>query len=65
MKLPEDKVIQIPSMTPNSSTVEQLISNLDERGILVFQVLIGQRSMELLAKKHTDAVTKPSILKPT
>jgi len=46
-------------------TLEQLIEDLDERGILVVQVLLGQQAMKLLAKKHVDAVTKPSILKPT
>lgn len=45
-------------------TVESLISGLDERGLLVFQVLLGQRCMELLSKKHSDTVIKPNILKP-
>lgn len=47
-----------------SATLEQLINNLDERGILVLQVLVGQRAMELLSKKHIAEVTKPNILKP-
>jgi hypothetical protein len=46
------------------STLENLIDNLDERGILVVQVLLGQQSMKLLSKKHIDTITKPNILKP-
>lgn len=46
------------------TTVENLISGLDERGLLVFQVLLGQRCMELLSKKHSDTITKPKVLKP-
>jgi len=46
------------------STLEDLIENLDERGILVLQVLVGQRAMALLAKKHADDVVKPKVLKP-
>lgn len=54
------------------STLEDLIDNLDERGILVLQVLVGQRAMALLSEKHIKeitkptlvGVTKPSILKP-
>lgn len=47
-----------------SNTLEELISNLDERGVLVLSVLVGQRSMELLSKKHVDTVTKPNVIKP-
>lgn len=46
------------------STLEQLIDNLDQRGILVLQVLVGQRAMALLSEKHVKEVTKPSIIKP-
>lgn len=46
------------------STLEDLISNLDQRGILVLQVLLGQRAMTLLSEKHVKEVTKPSIIKP-
>lgn len=48
----------------SETSLEQLINNLDERGILVLQVLVGQRCMELLSKKHIATVTKPSVLKP-
>ena len=47
------------------STLEQLIDNLDDRGLLVVQVLLGQQSMKLLSKKHVDQVTKPKVLKPS
>jgi len=46
------------------STLEQLIDNLDQRGILVLQVLVGQRAMALLSEKHVKQVTKPNVLKP-
>lgn len=55
---------EIKTIDQKAQTLESLVSNLDERGLLVFQVLLGQRSMELLSKKHIDTVTKPSILKP-
>jgi len=46
------------------STLEQLVDNLDQRGILVLQVLLGQQAMKLLSEKHIETVTKPSVLKP-
>ena len=46
------------------NTVENIIEGLDQRGLLVFQVLLGQQAMKLLSEKHIKAVTKPSILKP-
>jgi len=48
----------------NSNTLENLIENLDQRGLLVLQVLVGQQAMKLLSEKHIKEVTKPSILKP-
>lgn len=48
----------------SETSLEQLIDNLDQRGILVLQVLVGQRAMALLSEKHIKEVTKPSILKP-
>lgn len=53
-----------PLSLPKDNTLEGLIDNLDERGLLVLQVLLGQQAMKLLSKKHVDKVTKPSILKP-
>jgi len=46
------------------STLEQLVDNLDQRGILVLQVLLGQQAMKLLSEKHIETVTKPLVLKP-
>lgn len=48
----------------NPYTLESLIEGLDQRGILVLQVLLGQRAMKLLSDKHIKEVTKPSVLKP-
>ncbi len=44
-------------------TVERLIEDLDQRGLLVFLVLLGQQSMKLLSEEHITKITKPSILK--
>lgn len=46
-------------------TLEGLIENLDQRGVLILLVLLGQQAMKLLAEKHVAEVTKPNILKPT
>lgn len=48
----------------NSATLEGLIEGLDQRGLLVLQVLLGQQAMKLLSDKHVKEVTKPSVLKP-
>lgn len=48
----------------STTSLEQLIDNLDQRGILVLQVLVGQRAMSILSEKHINEVTKPNILKP-
>lgn len=47
-----------------ANTLEGLIEGLDQRGLLVLQVLLGQQAMKLLSEQHTKEVTKPSILKP-
>ncbi len=47
-----------------ANTLEGLIEGLDQRGLLVLQVLLGQQAMKLLSDKHVKEVTKPSILKP-
>lgn len=47
------------------TTLESLIENLDERGLLVLQVLIGQQSMKVLSntakltQSYTNTDTKP------
>lgn len=47
-----------------ANTLESLIEGLDQRGLLVLQVLLGQQAMKLLSDKHTKEVTKPSVIKP-
>ncbi len=49
--------------SPNPYTLEKLIESLDERGLLILQVLVGQRAIELLAKDTKSKVTK-NILTP-
>lgn len=51
--------IKKPSLNPY--TLESLIEGLDERGILVLQVLLGQQSMSLLSKDKIKEVTKASV----
>lgn len=51
------------SNIPKESTVEGLIEGLDQRGLLVFLVLLGQQSMKILSEEHVNEVTKPSIIK--
>ena len=47
------------------ATLEALVDNLDQRGLLVLQVMLGQQAIKLLSDKHTDEVTKPKVLKPS
>lgn len=42
----------------NAYTLESLIQGLDNRGMLVLLVLLGQHAMELLTKEKTKEVTK-------
>lgn len=49
---------------PNPYTLESLIEGLDDRGLLVLQVLMGQQAMKILSEKHTKDITKPQVLKP-
>lgn len=42
----------------NPYTLESLISNLDQRGILVLLVLLGQQAMAELSKDKIKEVTK-------
>lgn len=46
------------------ASLEALVDNLDQRGLLVLQVMLGQQAMKLLSEKHVSEVTKPNILKP-
>jgi hypothetical protein len=47
-----------------AATLEGLVDNLDQRGLLVLQVMLGQQAMKLLSEKHVSDVTKPKVLKP-
>lgn len=49
---------------PKESTLEGLIEKLDQRGLLVFQVLLGQQAMSLLSKDYADK-PKSNILVPS
>lgn len=54
----------LTAVNPNPYTLESLIEGLDQRGLLVIQILLGQQAMKLLAEKHTKEVTKPEVIKP-
>ena len=54
----------IKNITKQANTLESLIDNLDQRGCLVLQVLLGQQAMKLLSQKHESDVTKPKVIKP-
>lgn len=51
-------------MSTQESTIESLIEGLDQRGILVFQVLLGQQAMKLLATDIPKDKIKHKILIP-
>lgn len=44
------------------TTLESIINDLDNRGLMVLQVLLGQQAMKLLALETPS--TKTRILKP-
>jgi hypothetical protein len=46
---------------PKEATLENLIEDLDTRGLLVLQVLLGQKAMELLALEKINTI---SLIKP-
>lgn len=46
------------------TTLEKLIEDLDQRGLLVFQVLLGQQAMKLLATDIPKDKIKSKILIP-
>lgn len=39
-----------------AQTLENLIENLDHRGVLVFQVLLGQQCMKLLSQQKVKDI---------
>ena len=57
------------SNIPKESTVEGLIDGLDRRGLLVFQVLLGQQAMKLLTEEKMaetpKVLPKTSLLLPS
>lgn len=55
----------IKNIQKQADTLENLIENLDQRGLLVLQVMLGQQAMKLLSQKYVEQVTKPKVLKPT
>jgi len=58
----------IKSTPPKESTVEGLIEGLDQRGLLVFLILLGQQAMKILSEEAgKDLLSKPksSILVPS
>lgn len=54
---------QIPSRKNKIATLEDLIEGLDQRGLLVLQVLLGQQAMKVLSEKHENKVI-PKVLLP-
>ena len=50
------------SILNKESSLEDLINGLDMRGIMVFQVLIGKRCMELLTIEKTKELNPKVIL---
>lgn len=49
--------MQILSKLPKETTLEKLIEDLDIRGLLVLQVLIGQKAMELLSLEKLNSIS--------
>ena len=51
---------------PKQNTLEGLIEDLDQRGLLVLQILLGQQAMKILTEEKTKEVlsTKSNILLP-
>ena len=54
-----NKVIK-PSF-PRENTLEGLIEGLDNRGLLVFQILLGQQAMKVLTAEKIKEI-KPKVL---
>jgi len=50
--------------SPNPYTLEKLINSLDQRGLLILNVLIGQRAIEILAEDTKVKPTKQSMIAP-
>lgn len=56
----------IKPIIPRDNTLEGLIENLDQRGLLVLQILLGQQAMKILTEEKTKELSskKSSILVP-
>lgn len=50
-------------MSNNITTLEKIIENLDQRGLLVLQVLLGKQAMKLLEEQTIKDKLKSKILK--
>jgi len=50
--------------SPNPYTLEKLIESLDERGLLILQVLVGQRAIAILAEDTKSKIKPKGIMIP-
>lgn len=60
-------ILDLKSLKTKSNdpyTLEALIEGLDDRGLLVLQVLLGQQAIKLLSERHIKQITKPTVIKP-
>jgi len=48
----------LPKVPDKVSTLEELIEDLDQRGLLVLTILLGQQAMKLLTEDKTNANKK-------
>lgn len=46
-------------MIPTESTLEKLIEGLDQRGLLIFQIMLGKQAMSLLENEKKEPPVKP------
>ncbi len=51
-----NKVADLRNRSTNPLTLEKLIEDLDQRGLLVLQVLLGQQAMKLLSETKKTKV---------
>ena len=48
-------------MSNKETTLECLLAGIDQRGLLVLQVLLGQQAMKILSEEHIETVTKAKV----
>jgi len=48
----------------SETTLEALIDRLDQRGLMVLQILLGQQAMKLLTEDKVKEKTSTTILDP-